>query len=88
LFWRDACLAEAKLLLENAATSEEVGDAVLGVGEPLGEVGEEGSEEAAGEAGLIGAACGGGGREVFEFEVEVVVLDAFGEVCDNLVGVE
>ena len=40
--------------LRSAATGEEVGDAVLGVGEPLGEAGEEGSEEAAGEAGLIG----------------------------------
>jgi hypothetical protein len=59
-------------LLKNPATGEEVGDAVLGVGEPLGEAGEEGSEEAAGEGGLTGlfragCACG---REVFEFEIE------------------
>jgi hypothetical protein len=32
--WRDACLAQAKLLLEVPTTSEEVGDAVGGVGEP------------------------------------------------------
>ena len=36
LLWRDACLAEAKLLLEVTPTGEEVGDAVLGVGKPLG----------------------------------------------------
>jgi hypothetical protein len=64
----DACLAEAKLLLEVPATGEEVGDAVLGVGEPLGEAGEEGRKEAGGEAGLIGCGCARG-REVFEFEV-------------------
>ena len=42
-----------------ARAGEEFGDAVGGVGEPLGEAGEEGSEEAAGEAGLIGT-----GRDV------------------------
>jgi hypothetical protein len=45
LLWRDACLAEAKLLLAVAATSEEVGDAVSGVGEPLDEAREEGRKE-------------------------------------------
>ena len=44
------------------STREEVGDAVGGVGEPLGEAREEGSEEAAGEAELIGCRCGGGGE--------------------------
>jgi hypothetical protein len=34
LLWRDASLAETKLLLKVAAADEEVGDAVLGVGEP------------------------------------------------------
>jgi hypothetical protein len=57
---------------------EEILDAVLGVGEPLGEAGEEGSKEAAGEAGLTGLFRTGcaRGREVFEFEVEVLELAA------------
>ena len=48
-----ACLAEAELLtLEH--TSIEILNPVGGVGEPLRQAGEEGREEAAGEAGLIG----------------------------------
>ena len=42
--------------------------AVRGVAERLGEAREEGSDQSAGEAGLIGAGWAGG-REVFEFEV-------------------
>jgi hypothetical protein len=70
-FWfSDAGFAETQLLtLEHARV--QILDAVGGVCEPLGEAVEEGSEEAAGEAGLMGCRCARR-REVFEFEVELL----------------